>query len=523
MSSNPLRFVWPALCGLLALSLAGSTIYWRKQSRPVAAKTKKPTIEPAFDKRAAAYFRELATIQGYQSQGALTGADAARLAAYDRLDLNKRWAQERNGEPNTLATREQIFPQNTAIPLAPTMQLRLDQPFRHYRYELTNQSDRALGAPILFRDDRWDSATELVIQAGFKEIPDEVERAVAIWRFVCPRRVFGEPPTEGLEEHDVIKFFALYGYGYCDDSARALATLAELSGLKSRVWELDGHVVAEVMARGRWRMLDPDQQAYFYRSGAPLDILGVEELSADRASFNHIVSFRNASDYPPKYIDCFLSRENNKIAVGGTSTHRIEPVLRPGERMTFNNYNWGRYFLGKYPIPPPRYYNGSFIYTFHVRDLTHAGKGITSEAIEGGYRLSNRGSTAEVAELAFSYPFPIVGGLIEGTASVPKGTAQLRLLDRDHERVLAKELHDNIHVDLDHFVAVLTEDPTHRYSIAFELGPQAVLELRDFKVSTDFQFAGMALLPLVTGENEFHAHFPEKSKPADFEFTVSWR
>jgi len=32
-------------------------------------------------------------------------------------------------------------------------------------------------------------------------------------------------------------------------------------------------------------MLDADQQAYFHRPGAPLDILGVEELSADRSAF----------------------------------------------------------------------------------------------------------------------------------------------------------------------------------------------------------------------------------------------
>jgi hypothetical protein len=522
MSPSRLRFVWPTLCVLLALALGGSTIYWRQQLRAATAKKKEPTPQPVFDKRAAAFFRELAEIQKYQTKSPLAGADAARLAAYDRLELNRHWLLGLERDPATFSVREQTFPNHAVIPLASTIQFSLAEPLKNFRYELTNKSDHALPAPILFRDDRWDSATELVAQAGFKSIPDEVERAVAIWRFVCPRRVFGDPPTEGVEEHDVIKFFAHYGYGFCDDTARALATLAELSGLKSRVWELDGHVVAEVMANGRWRMLDADQQAYFHRAGAPLDILGVEELAAERAAFAHLVSFRNADGYPPKYIDCFLSKDDNKVSASGTAEHRIDPTLRAGEQMAFTNYNWGRYFLGKYPMPPARFYNGTFTYRLDVRDLP-ATKLIVTEPIESGWRLRNTtGETVSVG-LPFSYPFPIVGGVIDGTPTVIKGTAQLRLEDSDHERSWALELRDNIHVELDHFVAVLTPEPTHRYAIVFTLGPQAVLELRDFKVCTDFQFARMALLPLAAGANEFHAYFPEKSKAGDFELTVSWR
>jgi hypothetical protein len=486
-------------------------------------KQPKATTKPIFDKREAAYLQALAAMQGYQPNTPPGGTDAARLAAYERLELNKRWAIERGNEPTTFATREQPFTQRMALPLAETMQLQLASPCRHYRYELTNLSDHPQPAPIVFHDTRWDSAAELVAKAGFKEIPDEVERAVAIWRFVCPRRVFGEPPTEGPEEHDIIKFLALYGYGFCDDSARAVATLAELSGLKSRVWELDGHVVAEIMANGQWRMLDADQQAYFHRAGAPLDILGVEELAATRVAFTHLVSFRNASEYSAKYTECFLTRENNKVAPGGVAVHRIQPILRAGERMAFTNYNWGRYFLGKYPTPPPRFYNGTFTYSFHARDLAKTTKEIVSEPIDRGFRLRNTSDVNVTVELPFAYPFPIVGGSIRGRPIVSQGTAQLRVEDADHQRSYVTDLRDDIRIDLDHLVAILTPDPTHRFSIIFTLGPRAVLELRDFKVLSDFQFAHMALLPLAAGANEFHAHFPEQTSPTDFEFAVSWR
>ena len=122
MSPNRLRYVWPLLCVLLCVTLAGSTVHWKKQLR-AATEKKKNSLKPPFDKRAAAYFRELASMRGYQPAQPLSGEDAARLAAYDRLDLNKQGAIERGAEPATFVKREQTFAQSTTMPLATTMRL----------------------------------------------------------------------------------------------------------------------------------------------------------------------------------------------------------------------------------------------------------------------------------------------------------------------------------------------------------------------------------------------------------------
>lgn len=520
MRVDRLRFFWPALCGLLALALAGSALYWKQRIRHPAEHKPKPHA-PIFDKREQAYFQALAKSLDYSAKNPLDARDAARLTAYTSIEQNKLRALGGNTEPGTFIGRDLAFTQRASLPLAPVMHVALGDPFTHYRYELINKSDRTLPAPILFQNDRWDSASELVAAAGFPAIQNEVERAIAIWRFVCPRRVFGDPPTEGDEEHDALKFLALYGYGFCDDSARALATLAKLSGLRSRIWALDGHVVAEVFANGHWRMLDADQQAYFHRTGAPEDILGVEELAADRAAFANIVSFRGLNEYPAKYIDCFVTRENNEVVRDGTSDHLIQPTLRAGERMAFTNYNWGRYFLGKYPTPPPRFYNGFFTYAFHPGDLAMKSGKITTEPIEHGYRLSNRGAESGTVELPFAYPFPIVGGAITGGAMVKKGKAALRLEDREHGRIVEPELRENLNISLDRFISVLTPSPTYSYTLAFRLDPGAVLELENLKVTSDFQFAPLPLLKLQPGANEFRAHFPEGSDAAAFEVVVS--
>jgi hypothetical protein len=521
MPPSRLRFFWPVLCGLLIIALAVSTNQWRKKLRGATAQlAKKPKSKPAFDKRDSAYFRALAQMHGEETKQPLHPSDAARLAALDRIELNKYWAIARGGEPSTFPTRAVAFTWQRKVPLAATMQLSMDAPFTHYRYELTNVSDRTLAAPILFQHDRWDSAAALVAQAGFKAIPDELERATAIWRYVCDRRVYGEPATEGREEHDVLKFLGSYGYGFCDDTARAVATLAELSGLRGRVWSLDGHVVAEVLAGGHWRMFDADQQAYFHRAGAPREILGVEELALDRSTFDHLVSHRGVNEYPRKFADCFLTRENNELDEGGTSEHRLQPILRAGERMALTNYNWGRYFLGKYPTPPPRFYNGSFTYTFHPRDLS-AGQGmIAAEPFEGGHRLRNGGSETATATLEFVYPFPIVGGAINWDLTV-RGHAGVRVDDREHNRTLYANLTHVSKLNLDRFMSVLTSSPTGRYTVTLNLEPGAIVELRNFEVISDFQFARLALISLPPGENEFRAHFPEGTESSAFELVVS--
>ena len=522
MPANRLRFVWPALCLLLIGGLIFSQIYWRKQVRAATAQAaKKAKPKAAFDKRDSGYLRSLAATLGYEKEPPFKTGDATRLSAYDRIELNKYWAMARGGDPATFETRHFEPTQRSKPALAATMQVTLESPFTQLSYELTNTTDRTLPAPILFGADRWDSPEALVAQAGFKDIADEVERAVAIWRFVCAHRVFGDPPTEGKEEHDALKFLGIYGYGFCDDTARAVATLADLSGLKGRVWALEGHLVAEVMAGGRWRMLDADQQAYFHKRDAPLEIHGVEELAADRANFDVLVSFRGVGDYPRKYMDCFLTPENNKIDEGGTAEHRLQPTLRGGERMTFTNYNWGRYFLGKYPTPPPRFFNGYFTYNFHPRDLVAVSGKVDAEPIEGGHRLTNQGHAEATARLEFAYPFPVVGGVIQGTVATTAGKASARLEDSEHDRTIYPQLIGNLRISLDRFISVLANTPTYRYALLFILEPGAALEVRDLQFTSDFQCSSLPLVPLKQGANEFRAHFPEGSDAGSFELEIA--
>ena len=117
------------------LALAGSTIYWRKQVRAATQqRPKKAPATPVFDKRDMAYFKALGELLGCETKPPLKGGDAARLAAYERIELNKQQALGREAEPATVPARELAFTQPATIALAPAMHVQLPTPFTHYRY-----------------------------------------------------------------------------------------------------------------------------------------------------------------------------------------------------------------------------------------------------------------------------------------------------------------------------------------------------------------------------------------------------
>lgn len=508
------RFFWPATSVLLAAQLVMVIADPQRAVTP-----HKRSKAESFSSREKVYFNDLAETVGYPVEN-LTAADAARLAALLNVELNKQRSLARTGTA-TFAMRSQVFTHPVSVPVQGAMRFALPKEFTHYQYELRNISIRAQPAPILFQDVRWDTAPELVKTAGLSTIPDELDRALAIWRFVCEHRAHSRPVTEGSEEHDLVKFLSAYGYGFCDDAARAVSALASACGLKARVWLLQGHVVAEVFAGGHWRMLDADQQVYFHRSGESREVLGLEELSRDRSAFGTMVSLTGATSYRPDYIDAFLSRDDNEVIENGTVGFEVRPVLRPGERMVFTSFNWGRYFLGQYPQMPPAFFNGFFEYRLLAADSTTPEGRVEIAPAESGLRIV--AADRAVVEWKIESPFPIVGGEIVGAGSLRKGKASWRLEQRSQPRVLTAEWRDRVNISLNGFAAVLAKEPTRAYTLQLVLEPQTEVELRDVRVISDFQFAELALLKLRTGDNACSAFFPSGGDPAAFELRVQTR
>lgn len=104
----------------------------------------------------------------------------------------------------------------------------------------------------------------------------EVSKA---WRFVKSNLQYNIPVSEAAWMHQPTIIFNSLGFGQCDDLASALAFIWREMGYETRIWNLNGHVVPEVFADGKWQMFDPSYDVYYYNEHR--EVAGFEELCAN--------------------------------------------------------------------------------------------------------------------------------------------------------------------------------------------------------------------------------------------------
>ena len=101
----------------------------------------------------------------------------------------------------------------------------------------------------------------------------------ALWRYVWQSTRKDNSITAEMWIHDPTLFLNSVGAGLCDDRASVLAHLAMQRGYTVRMWDIEGHVVPEILVDGRWQMWDADYGVYYRdRSGA---IASLAQLALD--------------------------------------------------------------------------------------------------------------------------------------------------------------------------------------------------------------------------------------------------
>lgn len=138
------------------------------------------------------------------------------------------------------------------------------------------------------------------------------------WRFISSLTLNGVPLTQNTWQHVPEVFTNSIGSGYCDDEAAVLASVWNSLGFTSRCWILEGHIVPEVYASGRWQMYDPSLKV-FYRNDKG-EVASVTEL-AENPDYVLRLPFSRASENPfsaafanSEYIaSLYQSTENNAI------------------------------------------------------------------------------------------------------------------------------------------------------------------------------------------------------------------
>ena len=160
-------------------------------------------------------------------------------------------------------------------------------------------------------------------------------KSIAVWKFLVDRTYHYWPPREDAEVHDPVKFVNVYGYGLCDDAAQNFAALCESGRAEGPRVGAQRARRGGVVLRRAWHMFDVDMGCYFRGAGGR--ILGVEDLAKDPSSIT-------ATPYTPAgYATAEVAKFYTTTADNGVwprgeikPGHRIEPVLEPGDALTFD-------------------------------------------------------------------------------------------------------------------------------------------------------------------------------------------
>lgn len=187
------------------------------------------------------------------------------------------------------------------------------------------------------------------------------QKAIAIFEFIVDWRYHWYPPGENSDVHDPVKLVNVYGYGFCDDSARNMVALSRLAGLDGRVWFLNGHVVSEVSWDGAFHMFDPDHEV-FYRLPAGR-IAGVAELAKNPQLIRKTKKDPAGFDSASMAMMYATTQDNVPYVEEYPVSQPVDPTLYPGDTVTWDMKPEGSPFstLCEKTPPPPVYGIGTLV------------------------------------------------------------------------------------------------------------------------------------------------------------------
>ena len=117
------------------------------------------------------------------------------------------------------------------------------------------------------------------------------------------------------ELHNPTRYFSIYGNGLCDDAARNFDYLANIFGFNSRVWHLEGHVVADVFYNNNWHIIDPD-------------LLGIVRYDNQIANIDQMIKLAAKNTFSKEVNRFYLTTNDNYIKTDNyKSENTEEPYL----------------------------------------------------------------------------------------------------------------------------------------------------------------------------------------------------
>ncbi|WP_339731896.1 transglutaminase-like domain-containing protein [uncultured Gimesia sp.] len=346
------------------------------------------------------------------------------------------------------------------------------------------------GAPDL-------SSQNAMLASILKPGMQEEEKALAIWKLLVDWRYHFTPAEQGDELHDPVKFLNVYGYGFCDDCATNFAVLARKAGLRSRVWGLSGHVVAEAFYDGQWHMFDADHQV-FYRNQKGT-IAGVEELARHPELITK--TKRDPIGSPSHLIaDLYTSTNNNRASERHPqmSDSTLSPMLEPLDRVEF------------------RFTNPEYVHQKNSSDASRppvVGNGTLTRTVR---QIQNLKQTApNRRQWHLSWPYVLLKGKLELALNpaTPIPMVYVSPNTKSWHKLEGVYTNQTLAISLDQWIQ---NQPTAVYECFIRIensnGTDPVESIKQLNSELIFQFAPRALAHLQRTDNHFEMNLTPSPK-----------
>lgn len=203
-------------------------------------------------------------------------------------------------------------------------------------YEIKNDSsyicitNNSLKTGNIFFDinDRFSYSSENIIEK-IRKMPGEDPDYVKAWKYIIYNTFHSDTLTDKTWLHNPLILLNSVGYGFCDDRAAALSGIWRDMGYKTRVWNLEGHVVPEIYINGKYKMYDPDLEVSY--TDEKSNVTGVEDI------IKNPDSLIKAADKKMSLRSCINAYSMNMKLLYSTNNNKIDTFY---DRMTdISNYN----------------------------------------------------------------------------------------------------------------------------------------------------------------------------------------
>jgi hypothetical protein len=380
----------------------------------------------------------------------------------------------------------------------------------------------------------WFSAQSITREAIDGETNMEAA-ALRLWEFIRKNRYHFPPVTEDIEVHSPVRFFNVYGYGFCDDAANNMECMAKLAGFPgARVWGLGGHVVAELLYHGSWHMFDPDMEVF-----APLKPSNTGQASVAQIAADPDLITRVGAGFA---ADLFATTFNNSNYQNWWDRHAtMAMILRPGEMLERRFDQWGKYISPTFPEwgAPPVFGNGVHEWAPDLAQIDprpHFSKHSNLQWSSVPPHLTPEDASSTMSlETVLQGPFPFANAHVKFRVTLDEGDTLIIAARRSGDNQTSEieriqgPFDDVIFSSLEDLIAPLKRRPTYQLIVSLTLIPdplkvkKAPLRhkgIHHFSVQGTIQCSPLALpklLPL--RENSIEVRFlPNSNARLEVEF-----